>query len=191
MVFSPAEYSKIYRGLRANPPVYSAMVKIMGPEWDRASRDLYEVSRRISDAQARIPTTGKANQILGEAAVDGLMGKIMSSGIGQRVATGVVGTLPGGGVIAPDIVQWMAATKGAGVQKAAKLFASPEFQDLAVQAATKAGNPSQAAIKRTATSKAFSEFAKAAKLPQSLDARVQWLQSALQTGRQFQQETQQ
>lgn len=191
VVFSPAEYSKIYRGLRANPPVYSAMVKIMGSEWDRASRDLYEVSRRISDAQARIPTTGKANQILGEAAVDGLMGKIMSSGIGQRVATGVVGTLPGGGVIAPDIVQWMAATKGAGVQKAAKLFASPEFQDLAVQAATKAGNPSQAAIKRTATSKAFSEFAKAAKLPQSLDARVQWLQSALQTGRQFQQETQQ
>lgn len=32
--------------------------------------------------------------------------------------------------------------------------------------------------------------AKAAKLPQSLDARVQWLQSAVQTGRQFEQENQ-
>ncbi len=32
--------------------------------------------------------------------------------------------------------------------------------------------------------------AKAAKLPQSLDARVQWLQSAVQTGRQFDQENQ-
>ena len=32
--------------------------------------------------------------------------------------------------------------------------------------------------------------AKASKLPQSLDARVQWLQSAIQTGRQFEQENQ-
>lgn len=33
--------------------------------------------------------------------------------------------------------------------------------------------------------------AKAAKLPQSLDARVQWLQSAIQTGRQFGQDQEQ
>ncbi len=189
-VFSPAEYTKIYRGLRANPPVYAQMVKIMGPEWDRASRDLYEISRRIADAQARIPTTGKANQILGEAAVEGLMGKIMSSSLAQRAVTGTVGTIPGGGLIAPDIVQWMSAAKGAGVQKASKLFASPEFQELAVQAATKGGQPSQASIRRTAMSKAFGDFAKEANLPQSLDARIQFLQSAIQTGRQFDQENQ-
>lgn len=190
-VFSPAEYTKIYRGLRANPPVYAQMVKIMGPEWDRASRDLYEISRRIADAQARIPTTGKANQILGEAAVEGLMGKIMSSSLAQRAVTGTVGTIPGGGLIAPDIVQWMSAAKGAGVQKASKLFASPEFQEMAVQAATKGGQPSQASIRRTAMSKAFGDFAKEANLPQSLDARIQFLQSAIQTGRQFDQENQQ
>ena len=188
-VFSPAEFTKVYRGLRANPPVYSQMVKIMGPEWDRASRDLYEISRRIADAQARIPTTGKANQILGEAAVEGLFGKIMSSSLAQRATTGAVGMLPGGGLVAPDIVQWMSATKGAGVQKAAKLFASPEFQELAVQAATKGGQPSQAVIRRTAMSKSFGDFAKEANLPQSLDARIQFLQSAIQTGRQFDQET--
>jgi hypothetical protein len=188
-VFSPAEFTKIYRGLRANPPVYSQMVKIMGPEWDRASRDLYEISRRIADAQARIPTTGKANQILGEAAVEGLFGKIMSSSLAQRATTGAVGMLPGGGLVAPDIVQWMSATKGAGVQKAAKLFASPEFQELAVQAATKGGQPSEAVIRRTAMSKSFGDFAKEANLPQSLDARIQFLQSAIQTGRQFDQET--
>jgi hypothetical protein len=34
----------------------------------------------------------------------------------------------------------------------------------------------------------MTHFANAAKLPQSLDARVQWLQSAVQTGRQFDQE---
>jgi hypothetical protein len=187
-VFSPAEFTKVYRGLRANPPVYSQMVKIMGPEWDRASRDLYEISRRIADAQARIPTTGKANQILGEAAVESLMGRVMSSSLAQRAATGVASLVPGGGLIAPDIVQWMSAAKGAGVQKASKLFASPEFQELAVQSATKGGEPTQAAIRRTAMSKAFSDFAKEANLPQSLDARVQYLQSAIQAGRQFEQE---
>jgi hypothetical protein len=187
-VFSPAEFTKVYRGLRANPPVYSQMVKIMGPEWDRASRDLYEISRRIADAQARIPNTGKANQILGEAAVESLMGKVMSSSLAQRAATGAASLVPGGGLIAPDIVQWMSAAKGAGVQKAAKLFASPEFQELAVQSATKGGEPTQAAIRRTAMSKAFGDFAKEVNLPQSLDARVQYLQSAIQAGRQFEQE---
>ncbi len=190
-VFSPAEFTKVYRGLRANPPVYSQMVKIMGPEWDRASRDLYEISRRIADAQARIPTTGKANQILGEAAVESLMGRVMSSSLAQRAATGVASLVPGGGLIAPDIVQWMSAAKGAGVQKASKLFASPEFQELAVQSATKGGEPTQAAIRRTAMSKAFSDFAKEVNLPQSLDARVQYLQSAIQAGRQFEQENEQ
>lgn len=189
-VFSPAEYTKVYRGLRANPPVYAQMVRIMGPEWDRASRDLYEISRRISDAQARIPTTGKANQILGDAAVQGLMGRVMSSSVAQRAATGVASMVPGGGLIAPDIVQWMSAAKGAGVQKASKLFASPEFQELAVQTATKGGQPSQAALRRTAMSKSFGDFAKEANLPQSLDARIQFLQSAIQTGRQFDQENQ-
>lgn len=190
-VFSPAEFTKVYRGLRANPPVYSQMVKIMGPEWDRASRDLYEISRRIADAQARIPTTGKANQILGEAAVESLMGKVMSSSLAQRAATGVASLVPGGGLIAPDIVQWMSAAKGAGVQKASKLFASPEFQELAVQSATKGGEPTQAAIRRTAMSKAFGDFAKEVNLPQSLDARIQYLQSAIQAGRQFEQESEQ
>lgn len=36
----------------------------------------------------------------------------------------------------------------------------------------------------------MTHFANAAKLPQSMDARVQWLQSAVQTGRQFDQENQ-
>jgi hypothetical protein len=78
----------------------------------------------------------------------------------------------------------MSATKGAGVQKAAKLFASPEFQELAVQAASKGGQPSQSAIRSAAMSKSFGDFAKEANLPQSLDSRIQFLQSALQTGRQ-------
>lgn len=186
-VFSPAEFTKVYRGLRANPPVYSQMVKIMGPEWDRASRDLYEISRRIADAQGRIPTTGKANQILGEAAIDGLFGRIMSSSMAQRAVTGVTSLVPGGGLVAPDIVQWMSATKGAGVQKASKLFASPEFQEMAIEAATK-GSPSAASMRKTATSKAFGAFADSINLPKDVDARVQFLQSAIQANQSLQQD---
>ena len=188
-VFSPAEYTKVYRGLRANPPVYAQMVKIMGPEWDRASRDLYEVSKRIADAQARIPTTGKANQILGDMAINGLFNQIISSGAAQRVVTGVVGTVPGGGLIAPDIIGYMAGAKGAGIEKASKLFADPAFQKLAVEAAT-TGQASNATLRSTAMSQSFQKFADQIKLPKELDARVQFLQSALQTERQLSQENQ-
>jgi len=188
-VFSPTEYTKVYRGLRANPPVYAQMVKIMGPEWDRASRDLYEVSKRIADAQSRIPTTGKANQILGDMAINGLFNQVISSGAAQRVVTGAVSTIPGGGLIAPDIIGYMAGAKGAGIEKAAKLFADPAFQKLAVEAAT-TGQASNATIRSTAMSQSFQKFADQIKLPNELDARVQFLQSALQTERQFDQENQ-
>jgi hypothetical protein len=40
-------------------------------------------------------------------------------------------------------------------------------------------------------SKAFGDFAREANLPQSLDARIQYLQNAIQSGRQFEQEQQQ
>lgn len=180
-VFSPSEYTKVYRGLRANPPVYAQMVKIMGPEWDRTARDLYEVSRRVADAQARIPTTGKANQILGEAAVDGLIGNVMANSIAQSATTGAVSLVPVvGGLAAPSIVKFMESAKGSGVQKASKLFASPEFQELAVKAATTAGQPSKQVIRRAAMSAAFSEFANAVKMPKSLDYRIAWLQNAMQ-----------
>jgi hypothetical protein len=39
-------------------------------------------------------------------------------------------------------------------------------------------------------SQSFQKFADAAKLPKALDARIQWLQTATQTERQFDQENQ-
>jgi hypothetical protein len=83
----------------------------------------------------------------------------------------------------------MSGTKGAAVQKAGKLFASPEFQELAVEAAT-TGTAKATSIRKTAMSKSFQQFADAARLPKDLDARVQFLQSAIQTERQFDQENQ-
>jgi hypothetical protein len=188
--FGFAEFAKTYRGLRANPPVYKQVVETLGKDADAVLRDLYEVSKRITDARAQVLTTGKANQALVESLkAEGLVGKVMQSTMAQRAVTGAAAMVPGGGLVAPDIVNFMAKGNADAVKAAGKLFASDEFQKLAIEAATKA-EPSTAAIRRTAMSKAFGDFAKAAKLPQSLDARVQWLQSAVQTGRQFEQENQ-
>ena len=49
-------------------------------------------------------------------------------------------------------------------------------------------NYSLSTISNAAKSKAFTDFAKAARLPQSLDAKIQWLQSAAQTAHQFKEE---
>lgn len=188
--FGFAEFAKTYRGLRANPPVYKQVIEILGKDADPVLRDLFEISRRITDARAQVLTTGKANQALVEALkAEGLVGKVMQSTMAQRAVTGAASVIPGGGFVAPDIVQFMSKGNADAVKAAGKLFASDDFQKLAIEAATKA-EPSTAALRRTAMSKAFGDFANAAKLPQSLDARVQWLQSAVQTGRQFDQENQ-
>lgn len=188
--FGFAEFAKTYRGLRANPPVYKQVIEVLGKDADPVLRDLFEISRRITDARAQVLTTGKANQALVEALkAEGLVGKVMQSTMAQRAVTGAASVIPGGGFVAPDIVQFMSKGNADAVKAAGKLFASDDFQKLAIEAATKA-EPSTAALRRTAMSKAFGDFANAAKLPQSLDARVQWLQSAVQTKRQFEQENQ-
>lgn len=188
--FGFAEFAKTYRGLRANPPVYKQVIEVLGKDADPVLRDLFEISRRITDARAQVLTTGKANQALVEAMkAEGLIGKVMQSTTAQRVVTGAASAIPGGGFVAPDIVQFMSKGNADAVKAAGKLFASDDFQKLAIEAATKT-EPSQAVLRRTAASKAFADFANSANLPQSLDARVQWLQSAVQTGRQFDQENQ-
>lgn len=190
-VFGFNDFVKTYRDLRANPTVYSKMAQVMGPEWDRSMRDLYEISKRVTDAQGRVLTTGKANQILGEASVQGLIGKVMNTSVAQRVAIEVAAKVPGGGLIAPDIINFMQSGNKQAVQKASDLFASPDFQKLATEAATTGGQVSRDALRRTAASGAFSRFATAAMLPRDIDSRVMWLQTALQSGRQFSQEPQQ
>jgi hypothetical protein len=188
--FGFAEFAKTYRGLRANPPVYKQVIEVLGKDADPVLRDLFEISRRITDARAQVLTTGKANQALVEAMkAEGLLGTIMQSTMAQRAVTGAAGLVPGGGLVAPDIVQFMSKGNTEAVKAAGKLFASDEFQKLAIDSATKP-EVSQAVLRRAAMSKAFGDFANAAKLPQSLDARVQFLQSAIQTERQFDQENQ-
>ncbi|CAB4160691.1 ParB/Sulfiredoxin [uncultured Caudovirales phage] len=182
--FGFSEFADLYPKLRANPPVYKTIVDTLGKDSANALRDLFEISKRITEARANVLTTGKANQAF--ANPEGLIGKVMESSLAQRAATTVVSTVPGGGAIAPDIINFMSKGADERVKAAGKLFADESFQKLAIDSAK--GTPSTATLKATVMSKAFKTFADAAKLPKSVDARLQWLQQAVQAERQFDQE---
>jgi hypothetical protein len=189
--FGFSEFADIYPKLRANPPVYKTIVDTLGEGSSNVLRDLYEISKRVTDARANVLTTGKANQALMQGMqAESLIGKVMESTLAKGLVTGAA-AMGGPVAAAATSVITTAMTQGnKDVLKAAgKLFADEGFQKLAVEAATR-GAPSAASIRRAAMSQSFQKFADAAKLPKTLDARIQWLQTAAQTERQFDQESQ-
>lgn len=190
--FGFSEFADLYPKLRANSPVYKQVVDALGPEAHKTMRDLYEVSKRITEARANVLTTGKANQALVESMkAEGLVSKVMESTTGKVVTTGVAAM--GGGPIAAaattGVMSALSSGKKDAIEAAGKLFASDEFQKLAIEAATKA-DPSKEAIKRLSMSQSFKNFAKAANLPRDPGQLEQWIVKALQTERQFDQENQ-
>jgi len=189
--FGFSEFADIYPKLRANPPVYKTIVDTLGKDSADVLRDLFEVSKRVTEARANVLTTGKANQALLQGMqAESLIGKVMESTLAKGVVTGAA-AMGGPIAAAATSVVTSAMTQGNkdALKAAGKLFADQEFQKLAIEAATK-GTPSAASIRRTAMSQSFQKFADAAKLPKALDARIQWLQTATQTERQFDQENQ-
>jgi hypothetical protein len=190
--FGFSEFADIYPKLRANPPVYKTIVDTLGKDSADVLRDLYEVSKRVTEARANVLTTGKANQALLQGMqAESLIGKVMESTLAKGALTGAAAM---GGPIAAAATSVITGAMTQGnkdsLKAAGKLFADEGFQQLAIEAATK-GTPSAASIRRTAMSQSFQKFADAAKLPKALDARIQWLQTATQTERQFDQENQQ
>ena len=189
--FGFSEFADIYPKLRANPPVYKTIVDTLGEGSSNVLRDLYEISKRVTDARANVLTTGKANQALMQGMqAESLIGKVMESTLAKGLVTGAA-AMGGPVAAAATSVITTAMTQGNkdALKAAGKLFADEGFQNLAVEAATR-GAPSAASIRRAAMSQSFQKFADAAKLPKTLDARIQWLQTAAQTERQFDQESQ-
>ena len=189
--FGFSEFADIYPKLRANPPVYKTIVDTLGEGSSNVLRDLYEISKRVTDARAQVLTTGKANQALMQGMqAESLIGKMLESTLVKGLATGAA-AMGGPVAAAATSVITTAMTQGNkdALKAAGKLFADEAFQKLAVEAATR-GAPSAASIRRAAMSQSFQKFADAAKLPKTLDARIQWLQTAAQTERQFDQESQ-
>ena len=189
--FGFSEFADIYPKLRANPPVYKTIVDTLGKDSADVLRDLFEVSKRVTEARANVLTTGKANQALLQGMqAESLIGKVMESTLAKGVVTGAA-AMGGPIAAAATSVVTSAMTQGNkdALKAAGKLFADEGFQKLAIEAATK-GTPSAVSIRRTAMSQSFQKFADAAKLPKALDARIQWLQTATQAERQFDQENQ-
>lgn len=182
--FGFSEFADLYPKLRANPPVFKTIVDTLGKDSADVLRDLFVVSKRITEARANVLTTGKANQAF--ANPEGLIGKVMESSLAQRAATTVASAVPGGGALAPDIINFMSKGSTERVKAAGKLFADENFQKLAVDSAK--GTPSAATLRATVISSAFKKFADAVNLPKSVDARLQYLQQAVQAERQFEQE---
>jgi hypothetical protein len=157
--FGFSEFSDIYPKLRANPQVYKEIVQALGPKASDTLRDLYQVSKRITEARANVITTGKANQALVESLnAEGLIARIMDSTMAKRAVGAVAGM--GGpivGAVMPDIMQAMTKGNPDAIRAAGKMFSSPEFQGLLNDVATK-GDASDRAINQVSMSKPFRSF---------------------------------
>ena len=174
------EFSKTYRGLRANAPVYKQVVAALGPESDKVLRDLYEISRRITDARANVLTTGKANQALAQSMTsEGLVSQILDSTVAKGVGAGVAAV--GGGPMAAGatsvLMNALSNGKKDALTAAGDLFMSEEFKRLALEAATKP--PSKAAVRGLVNGGAFKRFAKVAAVPTTEEQRIRWILNAI------------
>ena len=177
--FGFAEYSKLYGRLKNNSPIYNQVMSVVGDDAKQVLDDLHLFSERMTAARDNTIGTGKANQ---EIFDDTLMEKILS-GPAKRAAT-VTAAAAGGGPIAAGVASEVAgAIGGMKKDKAAaisRLLTSDEFNKLALSAAQK-GKPSDEAIKATASSRAFINYAKTMNMPGSIDDYRAWLAGAFQS----------
>lgn len=196
--FGFAEFAQLYRGLRAkgNEQVYAQVERAIGSERAKTLRDVYEISRRITDARAAVKTTGKANQdFMENLAAENLVGAIVNGPMGKRAAQGAgaavgaaVGGLGGaavGGEVAQAILSRVATGGKEQVAKAGVLLTSPEFQQLAIAAATKgADSPAiKEAVRKVVSTKTWRDYASAVNLPRDPKTGERFLMAALQSGK--------
>lgn len=156
--FGFSEFADIYPKLRANPQVYKEIVQALGPKASDTLRDLFQVSKRITEARANVLTTGKANQALVESLnAEGLIARIMDSTVAKRAVGGAMGLVPGAGLLTPEVMDAMSKGSPDAIRAAGKMFSSPEFQVLLNDVATK-GDASNRAINQVSMSKPFRSF---------------------------------
>jgi hypothetical protein len=141
--FGFSKYVNLYQGLRRNSEVYKTVATTLGPDGDKFLRDLYEVSKRITDARANVKTTGQANQALVQGLMaEGVVEKVLRSTVGRQAtmggATAVGGVMagPAAGAASAMLVNALSKSSKNGINAAGDLFASPEWQQLVVNIST-------------------------------------------------------
>lgn len=188
-------YANWYEGLLQNKQAYAALMNNLPQSARKALSDLYRVSNNVRKATRERITTGRIQAVQQELqGTDSLLSNVFNVakraaiGIPAEAATTAVG-LPGAGIASGLTAALSKGVKPEVLKAADELIASPEFQRLAVEGATKT-NPSQATIRSVALSAAFRRFADAAKMPRELSWRERWLVQSMQAAGQFDQENQ-
>ena len=175
------QFTNFYSSLRRNPQAYRQVVEAVGPEADRVLRDLYEVSRRVTDARANVISTGRANQPLIEAMrAEGLMGRFMGSTAGRRAVqattTGAGGAAGGpvGAMVGDAFGDMLARARPDRLQRASALFRSDDFKTLMDEVATQP-EVSARTVNRVANSRPYRDWAAMV----GIEDPRNWLQSAI------------
>lgn len=195
--FGFSEYADFYRGMRRNSEVFKTVSKALGPDAMATMRDLFEVSARITEARARVLTTGKANQALKDAmSAEGLVANVLNSSLGRKVtqasAAGVGATVAGplaatgAAALVESLAQGLSKGGKESLEAAGKLFSSQEFKNLAIKAAS-GQKVTKGDTFKLSTSKAFRRFADAARLPKERGAREKWIMQSLLAGQNVEQ----
>ena len=175
------EFQNIYGGLKANKPVYNIIIKTLGTENKQLLDDLFEVSKRISNARANVLVTGKANQALFQSmAAEKIVGKFLQTNTGRRAiqavstgAGGMVGGIPGamGGAALSDLLSPKGKDR---IADAGKLFSSKQFKN-AIDEAARTGQVAPETAAKLERSPAYKRWAKSVGIGDSRN----WLMGAL------------
>lgn len=187
--FGFSEFAKMYPQLRANTEVYSKIAKGLGKDSDAVLRDLYEVSKRITDARSQVLGTGKANQALLQGLTSqSVLEKVLSSvparsavtaggaAIGGGLGGGVFGSSVGAG-LSNAVVESLTRGERGKLEAVGALFRNKQFQDMLVDATINdALDPAK--VRAAVRTEAFQKFAKAVKLPGKTEQLDTWMLAA-------------
>jgi len=169
------EFSKLYKNLKDQKPVYNEIIKVLGPDAKTLMDDLYIVSKRVTDARAGVITTGKANQSLVNAlTAESIIGKILNSSVGGRIiqggaaGAGAIAAGPAGAVTAGALTGLLKFGNKSQIESVGKLLRSQAFNDMV-------SNVNSQTIANVTRSPAYKRWAKTMGIGDSRN----WIQSAL------------
>ena len=179
--FGFSKYVTLYQGIRDNSEVYKTVVQTLGPDGDKFLRDLYVVSKRITEARANVKTTGQANQALVQGLMaEGLVEGVMRSTLGRQTVMGVatavggVAAGPAAGAASAMLANSLSQARKSTLNAAGDLFASPEWQQLVINVSTKQ-QVNQKIYNAAKNSNAFRKWAREAGITDP----DQWLRSTI------------
>lgn len=186
-------YANWYEGLLQNKQAYAALMNNLPQPARKSLSDLYRVADNVRKATRERITTGRIQAVQQELqGAESLLGNVFNVakraavGIPAEAATSAMG-LPGAGIASGLTAALTKGAKPEVIKAADELIASPAFQRLAVEGATRT-TPNAATVKAVAMSATFKRFADAAKMPREMSWRERWLVQSMQAAGQFDQE---